>query len=119
MKEMIYQQLRKRELLARDTYKGYEYFVISLGTHPCAYVKLNGESLSMVENLPCHGGVTYTEAYLKLPDETLEGEFVGWDYAHWGDRWGDEGGEEYSTSELVTDCEQFIEELIENKGDEE
>lgn len=115
MTEMVYKAERDRVLLAHDTYKDHEYFVISLGTHPCCYVKLNDESTSMAENIPCHGGVTYIERYLKLPDEKLEGEFVGWDYAHFGDRYGDGeyylGGYEYTTSELVRDCENFIEEL--------
>lgn len=40
IKPMIYKTERKREILAHDAYKGYEFAIISLGTHPCAYIDI-------------------------------------------------------------------------------
>lgn len=116
MKEMEYIRSHKRELLERNTYKDHEYFVISFGTHPCGYVKLNGENLTLAENVCCHGGVTYTEPYLKISEnETVFGNFIGWDYAHYGDYIGyddDYYGEKYTTEEIVGECLRVIDELI-------
>lgn len=116
MKEMEYIKSRKRELLERNTYRNHEYFVISFGTHPCGYVKLNGEIL-VPADICCHGGITYNESYLKISDEeTISGEFIGWDYAHYGDYLGfDEGwctGMKYTTEEIVEECKAVIDELI-------
>lgn len=116
MKKMIYKPIRKEELLDRGIYKNHEYFVISMGTHPCAYVKLNSENPKMAENVPCHGGVTYNRNYLMIPnEEKLNGKFIGWDYAHLNDRWGDEfSGYEYTTGEMVADCREVIDWLVED-----
>jgi hypothetical protein len=114
MKEMIYKPKREIEVLDRGVYKEHEYFVISLGTHPCAYVKLNGENPQIAENVSCHGGVTYNRDYLMLSnDEKLIGNFIGWDYAHLNDRWGDTFcGYEYTTGEMVIECREVIDELV-------
>jgi len=115
MKEMEYTKISKRELLERNTYKDHEYFVISLGTHPCGYVKLNGENPTL-EDVCCHGGITYRDSYLRISNkETLSGEFIGWDYAHCGDYMGyDEdwcSGLKYTTEEIVEECKRVIDEL--------
>jgi hypothetical protein len=115
MKEMEYTNTSKRELLERNTYKDHEYFVISLGTHPCGYVKLNGENPTL-EDVCCHGGITYKESHLRISnEETLSGEFIGWDYAHCGDYMGyDEDwcrGVKYTTEDIVEECKRVIDEL--------
>lgn len=114
MNRMIYKPKREEELLDHGIYKDHEYFVISMGTHPCAYVKLNGENPKIAENVPCHGGVTYNRNYLMIPNEgKLDGNFIGWDYAHLNDRWGDEFcGYEYTTGEMVVECKGVIDELV-------
>lgn len=116
MKVMKYGKSHKRELLERNTYKDHEYFIISFGTHPCGYVKLNGENPTIAENVCCHGGITYKESYLKISnEETILGEFIGWDYAHSGDYLGyDEGwcsGMKYTTEDIVEECKRVIDEL--------
>ena len=86
MKEMIYKNKGERELLEKGIYKNHEYYVLSLGTHPCGYVKLNGENGCIAEGVCCHGGITYHENYLEISqNETIKGDFIGWDYAHYGD----------------------------------
>ena len=61
MKEMVYLnrsrwigKLRFMDTLAHDFYKGYQYWIINLGSHPTAYVeipeshKYYGKSIVMV-----------------------------------------------------------------------
>ncbi len=44
MKEMIYEPTKKIELLYNDIYKGYHFYIISYGTHPCCYVEIPSKS---------------------------------------------------------------------------
>lgn len=73
--------------LATGEYRGLKFYVVSLGTHPCAYVnvaKTRFDGMSDDEmndaGIECHGGFTYAESTLRVTDE--KGWFVGWDYAH-------------------------------------
>ena len=92
VKEMVYTKERKREVLATGYYFGLLYYVLSLGTHPTAYVKIPKDNwLCTVKNyddipIECHGGLTFRKDYLYITDnQKIEGEFIGWDYAHCGD----------------------------------
>ena len=89
VKEMVYTNERKREVLATGYYFGLLYYVLSLGTHPTAYVKIPKDNwLCSVENyddipIECHGGLTFRADHLCIADnQAIEGEFIGWDYAH-------------------------------------
>ena len=89
VKEMVYTKERKREVLATGYYFGLLYYVLSLGTHPTAYVKIPKDNwLCTVKNyddmpINCHGGITFREDHLYIADnQEIEGEFIGWDYAH-------------------------------------
>lgn len=45
MIEMEYTNIRIKPIrLATGTYKGFWYYVISMGTHPCAYVDVSALS---------------------------------------------------------------------------
>ena len=136
VKEMIYKErMMKAELLANDTYKRYEYVVLSLGTHPCAYVVLDDDDKlfgmdydEIHENYDvyCHCGLTYSEDYLSFLEFSnkyrcdvkigIHNKWViGWDYAHYGDYAGycDElGGKKWSTAEMIGECKEFIDQLI-------
>ena len=56
MKEMVYGP-RKIEVLHKETYLGFDFYVVSLGTHPCIYV-------AIPEGYPWHG--------LEYTDETID-----------------------------------------------
>lgn len=119
MKQMEYKKIEGRELLDSGVYKHHEYFVISFGSHPCAYIKLNGENRTFAENVPCHGGVTYSENYLYIAKgEKIKGDFIGWDYAHYGDYLGFdkdfETGDKYTTGQIVAECKSVIDDLIDD-----
>ena len=96
MKEMKYTcDLETKEILYEGEYKGYYFYIVSYGIHPCAYIEIpknhrwfgrdyNDEEL---ENIECHGGLTYSDnLHHVLGKEKANGRwFIGWDYGHLGD----------------------------------
>ena len=126
MVEMEYRSDRKnRNILDMGEYKGYRYYVMNLGTHPCAYVEIpKGHKYFGINeddaNIDCHGGLTYASDYLCVGENPIHGWFIGWDYAHYGDYVGYAGYYEelygdqkrYSTRELIYDCHKVIEQLV-------
>ena len=130
MKEMIYQQtrLKEPEILASGEYKGYNYYVLSQGTHPCGYVEIpkNSKYFNVdYDNIPveCHGGLTYGRGFL-VGEATIDDNryFIGWDYAHYGDYAGYWIGSieeslhvfdaKYTTEDIIRECKDVIEQLI-------
>lgn len=127
MKEMIYQAERLKEplVLASGTENGYNYYVLSQGTHPTAYVELPKESPyfgAEYDDVPveCHGGLTYGRPYLHTVATEDEGRyFVGWDYAHYMDYVGyserfnfnTRFERRYTTDDCVKDCIDVIKQL--------
>lgn len=116
---MNYNKSRCFEVLVDDVYKGREYKVISLGTHPCSYIKIEksdewkdlGYDDILVE---CHGGLTFKGELSGSADEWL-----GWDYAHCDDYVGyyEEGcilakGKKWTTEELVSEVKKAIDSLL-------
>jgi hypothetical protein len=86
---MIYERKRldPPERIAEGEYKGFTYYVLNLGTHPCAYVdvtntNLHGKDYSDID-IECHCGLTYSREYLNTVEKN--GWFIGWDYAHYCD----------------------------------
>lgn len=135
MKEMIYQKDRKIELLYNDIYKNYHYYILNLGTHPTAYIaipkghKLYGQDYNDIYNIcdiNVHGGLTYSNH--NLMGINSEEWFIGWDYAHCGDYCGYEEimpesirtyGKKWTTKEIIEECKNVIEQIIEfeSKGE--
>lgn len=125
-KEMVYcaKRLNPPEMLSQEEYKGFNYYVLNLGTHPCAYVDvadtyLNGMDYDSID-IECHFGLTYAKEYLNTVDK--KGWFIGWDYAHYCDFAGYElempgtirsNGKKWTTQEIVKECEEVIDQLIE------
>lgn len=140
MKEMEYTKKHIREILDHGCYKGYNYWIISLGTHPVAYVEIpstNGlyqrhyeESCGSIE---CHYGITYSEAELvvleyseKYKCEVMtilkDSWFIGWDYAHSGDYYGrynypkyyfakEPVDKKWTTSEILSEVKEVIKQV--------
>lgn len=134
VKEMVYQAKRlvEPEILATGEVYNYQYYVISLGTHPCAYVSIPREDVVFgKENVPieCHGGITYARSYL-LKSTVEKGWVIGWDYGHcfdysgynmtFGDSYLPPQQKKYSTEEMINDCKDVINQLVElNKNNGE
>ena len=124
MKEMIYSATRINppERLADGEYKGFHFYVLTLGTHPCAYVDVTDSDLNGTDytdiNIECHCGLTYSRDYLHTVDK--KGWFIGLDYAHYCDFAGYElempigtriGGKMWTTTEIVKECKQVIDQI--------
>lgn len=132
MKDMIYQTEFKREVLDTGYCLGLLYFILNLGTHPTAYMKIPenskyyGKDMEEID-LNVHGGVTYVRDYLYISEkQKIDGWFIGWDYGHYGDYAGYEellpqairaGGKKWSTKEIYQEVRKACYE-IQNKKEE-
>lgn len=113
--------------LTTGEYRGLTFYVVTLGTHPCAYVNVAGTELDGTDTdemddtgIECHGGFTYAESTLYVAKG--EGWFVGWDYAHCEDWCGymesykDEYREthlkRHNTLEMIRDCMDVIDQIV-------
>lgn len=133
MKEMEYDKDRKREVLDTGYCLGFLYCILNLGTHPTAYIKIPkdhkyyGKDMGEIE-LDVNGGVTYSEEGLNISDnQRIEGWFIGWDYAHYGDYTGFEllvperyrtGGKKWTTKEIYEEVRQACYQLNQLKGEQ-
>lgn len=124
MKEMIYSvhRLNPAERIAEGKYKGLTYYVLNLGTHPCAYIDVTDTSLFGKDydniDIECHCGLTYARRNLQTIDKI--GWFIGWDYAHYCDFCGYElsfpgllqsHGKMWTTKEIVDECKEVINQI--------
>ena len=88
MKEMIYGDTDQGLLGVEDLGDGYKLAVVNVGdTHHCTYVQFPGiEDISSYDDISVdahvHGGFTFLGSLSKYE---LEGTWIGWDYAHFGD----------------------------------
>lgn len=128
IKPMVYKQrVADIEVLAHDTYRDYEFAIVSFGTHPCAYVGIpkghrfykKDYSLKMFNKIPAHCGLTYSEMGIEnlMQDKWV----IGWDYAHSCDYtpllfW--EGNKRWSTEEILEEVKAVIDEIIKEKDKE-
>ena len=125
MKEMKYYKDRKIEVLATGYCLGLLYFILNLGTHPTAYIKIpKGHKLYNKDyddiykevDIDVHGGLTYSSNHLWISEsQKIEGWFIGWDYAHYGDYVGYEeifskelrtGGKKWTTEEIFKEFKE-------------
>lgn len=134
--EMQYSTNIKLETLAYGFYKGYEFRILNLGTHPTAYVNIPvnhpcfGKSYNEIYDsgidIDVHGGLTYSNQKLRTESDYLVGWWIGWDYAHYGDYSGydvtfleelQDHGKKWTTLEIFDDVKKAIEQLIKAKDD--
>lgn len=123
MKEMEYKSKWEQDVLEYNTYKGYNYAVISQGAFPCGYVEIPSNHPYYNKeygecDILCHGGLTFSGKLredLNLPTNTF---WLGWDYGHCGDLCGIElmfggiaFGSAYTTQDVVDECHYVIDQL--------
>lgn len=97
-KEMIYQKEMKREILLEGKFKDYQFYILSLGIYPTAYIEIPknsylfgkgcNEIYKMGLDIYVHVGLTYANGELHTDDGIKTGWFIGWNYAHYGDYLG-------------------------------
>ena len=127
MKEMIYGTERETEILFEGTYEGYNFFIVSYGIHPCAYVEIPKESklylldyyADELSSIECHGGLTYADNLSHIIGES-DKWFIGWDYAHAGDYEGYDvlfgfrsTNKKWTTEEIYAEVQKVINQLKE------
>lgn len=122
MKEMIYTGTSTREILADEMIDGFRAVVMSLGSHPTAYVMIPDGHPRLVRgfnalDISVHGGVTYCEKGLPVVDEAGRHLWLGWDYAHWNDyqKCGRYiyKGRKHTTQEILEEAKSVIRQLQE------
>lgn len=129
MKEMVYSNDKKREWLDHDEYKGYEYIIMSLGTHPTAYVGIpeaeakvifKEEDLEESDRINVHGGITYENSFIRDENGNKYSNgkwWVGWDYAHLYDYIvGNDYGQyrkKWTTEEILEEVKSVVNQIIE------
>lgn len=116
MKKMEYSSNCKREILDTGYCFGLLYYIMNLGTHPTAYIKIPKDYDIDEAKIEVNGGITYSENELWINDnEKLAGKFIGWDYAHYGDYAGYEellpeelrsGGKKWTTEEIYKEVKE-------------
>lgn len=123
MKQMKYKPRREIEVLEIGNYKNYKYFIISLGTHPTAYIEIPKDNIYFNKNyddidINVHGGLTYSRHGLL---EYKDSWFIGWDYSHCNDYNGfelnypnvfkDHKSKKWTTEEILENVKSAIEQL--------
>ncbi len=135
IKEMEYGKEGRTELLCKNRYKNYNYYVLNLGTYPTAYIeipkenKLYRKSYDEIYKIGCdidvHGGLTYSDN--ELMGVKSENWFIGWDYAHYDDYCGYEEcmpesirtyGKKWTTEEIIEECKNAIDQIIDFESKE-
>lgn len=127
MKEMKYCAKSKREVLDTGYCLGLLYYIMNLGIHPTAYIRIPEEHKDYKKDyndidLSVHGGLTYARNHLWISEnQKIDGWFVGWDYAHWGDYAGYEeklpdelktGGKKWTTEEIFKEVKEACYQLV-------
>lgn len=112
---MVYSSQKSFGILSYDTYKGYEYLVLSFGTYPCAYIradKLTKKQINYIDK-NCHGGITFSKKSMGGYLKNTEGEWIGWDYAHFNDYIDAyfSYGKKYTTEEIIREIKSIIDKL--------
>jgi hypothetical protein len=131
MKEMIYKTKHQIEILDKGVIEKFEYAIISMGLHPCAYIKLNKNHkfYNMHHNdidIQCHYGLTYSASGLHSTPDEQDVWWIGWDYAHIGDYFGcdllfkntslcSKNQKKWTTQEILEEVKDVIRQLKEVK----
>lgn len=131
MEKLLYDRdkIGQVEIIENSKYKGYEYYIVSYGSHPCCYVlphKTIGDN--DVINIEVHGGITWNDrclpAKLKIVAQRSEflNQVLGWDYTHLGDRHltpaglpsilDDPDDKMWTYEELLDDVHKVIDQII-------
>ena len=116
-------RLDKPRILKEWEEMGLHCVVVTLGTHPCCYIGVPGDSPAVGFSyddvtVSCHGGLTFSGSLEGFRDGYY---YYGWDYAHGGDytdysimipgfsRFSQ--GVKYSVDDLAKDIKDVVEDL--------
>ena len=118
MKEMTYGIRKKSEVLYSGEYKGHKFAILSLGSHPTAYVENKMDITDCYDcrlyNVGVHGGFTYCGTG-HWNEESTKISWLGWDYAHYGDYcYGDtsQDSKQWTTAEIYDEVKSVIDQIV-------
>lgn len=91
--EKLYSASNIRTIIKEGVYKRRKWFICSVGTHPCVYVRITKKETALKwEEMPIdvHGGITYQQKKPKLSNSYKNqhidvNPLIGWDYRHGND----------------------------------
>lgn len=117
MKDIYLRNGHKGRILGFGVYKDHKWTILSLGSHPTAYVEdkievedYNDERLSSIE---VHGGFTFCDTPYWADEQTI---YLGWDYAHFSDFYCGfiiHEGKKWTYEEILADVYSVIDQLVE------
>lgn len=120
MKQMVYSKgmfasSLPQLILHEENIDGYKIYIINRRSHPCAYIDISKHFDSInINDIDCHGGITFTGKKIPRIDEAHEGFYIGWDYAHYGDFFGANPfmrDKKYTTEEIFEDALNVVKQL--------
>ncbi len=95
LKQMTYSGPDKPTVLGSGTLNNVPWWIVSYGSHPCAYFDVTGLSTSQIDTIAVfsHEYVSYDEDHLSFAGWGVDmpkfkhkkRRFIGWDYGHPGD----------------------------------
>jgi len=120
MKQIVYSNHRKLEVVDEGEYRGVKYAILNHGTHPTAYVEniiCLTDDKPLYSNIDVHGGFTYCD--LPYWKDEKDAVYLGWDYAHYGDCMGYDSiwrdGKKWTYEEILAEVHSVIDQLLEIK----
>lgn len=128
IKQMVYSESREiPDVLYEGEYKNHKFAILSLGTHPTAYVEdkigLIGYEDFRLNGISVHGGFTFHDTGY-WGDESKKILWLGWDYAHSGDFMGYYStdnpfywwAKQWTTAEIYEEVKGVIKQIIKVEG---
>lgn len=99
-----------RYVVDSGTYRGHKWYIVSYGSHPCAYVETDAPKRKC-NKISVHGDITYIGKAFEELDSS--GRIIGWDYHHCNDYNAefDHGGKRWTVPEIMDDVRSVIDQL--------
>lgn len=131
--DMIYssKRLSPAHILLLGLHKDYNFFILNLGTHPTAYVRVpethpfylkHYDDCSPTSPNSLNQIFTFSDSsanFAKYLDQPIpDGWYLGWDYCTINDySYFNPNGKKWTTEEILKDCDAVIEYLISKNPD--
>lgn len=129
--KLYYEDGYHRETVAKSgTINGIDFAIVSYGTHPCCYVRVNkdskfyGKNYDKATNMICkihcpYGLFTFARDKLFAFEDDKDKWILGWDYAHSGDYVVGINlyGEKHTKKELFEEVVKVINAIKELEGE--
>lgn len=106
----------QRRIAAGGEMDGYQWYIVSYGAYPCAYVRSDIPE-KLQDEIAVHGSITFAgKAFNEFP---VKGNYIGWGYNHYDDYCGCleypdlASGKKWTFAEIMDDVRSVIRQLQE------